>query len=119
MIFNVMVDNVIITWLAITVESQRVAHDGLGDTVWRCLRVFYAEDSMVGSRDPEWLQHAMNVLVGLFRRYGLAAIVTKSRTLTGQPGALRPGMSEEAMVLKCTGVGDLYQARLQRWTPCP
>ena len=99
------VDNIIITWLSITVEDQRVAHDGLGDTVWRCLRVFYANDSMVGSHDPECLQHAMNVLVGLFRRYGLAANVTKSRTMTCQPGTLRPGMSEEAMVLKCTGVG--------------
>ena len=33
MMFNVVVDNVIRTWLAVTVENQRVAHDGLGETV--------------------------------------------------------------------------------------
>ena len=30
---------------------------------------------MVGSQNADWLQHAMNVLVGLFRRYGLEANV--------------------------------------------
>ena len=49
MMFNVVVDNIIITSLAMTVEDQRVAHDGLGDTVRGCLVVFYADDGMVGS----------------------------------------------------------------------
>ena len=105
-LFNVVVDNFIRTWLAMTVEDQRVAYDGLGETVGRCLGAFYADDGMVGSRDPDWLQHVMNVLFGLFQMYGLAANVVKSRTMTCQLGALRPGMSEEAKALKCTGVGD-------------
>ena len=29
------------------VEDQRVAHDRLGDTVGRCLGVFYDDDGMV------------------------------------------------------------------------
>ena len=48
----------------------------------------------------------MKVLVQLFRRYGLADNVAKSFTITYQTGTLRAGMSEEAMVLKCMGVGD-------------
>ena len=107
-LFNVVVDNVIITWLAMTVEDQRVAHDGLEETVGRCLGFLYADDGMVGSGDSDWLQHAMKVLIGLFRRYGLAANVAKSCTMTCQPGVLRAGMLEEAMPLKCTGVGNLY-----------
>ena len=51
----------------------------------------------------------MNVLVGFFRRYGLAANVAKSRAITCQPSTLRTGMSEEDMALKCMGVGDSYQ----------
>ena len=35
--FNVVADNIIRTWLAMTVEDQRVDHDGLGETVGRCL----------------------------------------------------------------------------------
>ena len=63
------------------VEDQKVAHDGIGETVGRCLGLLYANDGMVGSRDPDWLQHLMNALVGLFRRYGLVANVAKLRTM--------------------------------------
>ena len=87
-LFNVVVDNVIRTWLAMRVEDQRVAHDSMVETVGRCLGVFYDNNGMVGSRNPKWLHHAMNVLVGLFRRYGLAANVAKSHTMTCQPDAL-------------------------------
>ena len=61
----------------------------------------------------------MNVMVSLFRKYGLAANVTKSRTMTCQNRALRAGMLEAATALKCMGVGDLYQAILQRRITCP
>ena len=102
------VENVIRTWLAMTVEYQSLTHDGLGETLGRCLGVFYAYYVMVGSRDSGWLHQEMNVLVGLFIRYGLVANVAKSRTMICQPGALRSGVLEEAMVLKCSGAGDSY-----------
>ena len=72
----------------------------MGETVGQCLGVFYADDGIVGSCDLDWLQNTMNVLVGLFRRYGLAVNVAKSRTITCQPGALRVGVLEEAIALK-------------------
>ena len=75
-----------------TVEYHSVDHDRLGDTVGRCLGVFYADNGMVGSRDSDWLQHAMNILVGLFRSYVLVANVAKSPTITCQPGVLQAGM---------------------------
>ena len=89
-----------------------MAHDGLGDTVRRCLVVFYANDVMVGSRDPEWLQHAMNVLVSIFRRYGLVANITKSCTIKCHPRALQAGILEEAMTLLCTVMVESYQVIL-------
>ena len=113
-LFNVVVDNVIHTWLAITVEGQRLAHDRLGDAVGRCLGLFYAYDGMFGSRDPEWLHHLMNVLVGLFQRYALAANVAKSRMMTCQPSALMSGMSTEAKALNCMGVVYSYYLMFQR-----
>ena len=56
MLFNVVVDNVIITWLATTVEGKRVDHDRLGKTVRWCLRVFYANDGMMVSRETDWMK---------------------------------------------------------------
>ena len=54
----------------------------------------------------------MNLLVGLLRRYDLVANISKPCTMTFQPRSLQVGMSDEAMVLKYTGVGDSYQVRL-------
>ena len=87
-LFNMVVENVIRTRLSMMVEYQRVYQYGLVETVGRCVGVFYADDGMVGSRDSYWLQHAMNALVDLFRRYGMAANVAKSRTMTYQPVVL-------------------------------
>ena len=106
--FNVVVENFIKTWLVMLVEYHRVDHDGMGETVGRCLLVFYADNGMDGSHESDWIHHATDIMVGLFRRYGLAANVSKSRIMTCQAGALRAGMSEEAMAFKCTGVGDSY-----------
>ena len=49
-----------------TVEYKRMAHDRMREAIGRCMGLFYAGDVMVGSRYPEWLQHSMNVLLGLF-----------------------------------------------------
>ena len=81
-LLNVVVENVIRTWPEMTVEDHRVDHDGMGETVGRCLGVFYANNGMVGSRESDWMQHTMNVLVGVFRRYGLAANIKKSHKMT-------------------------------------
>ena len=118
-LFNVVVKNFIRIWLAMTVEDHRVAHNELGEAVGRCLRVFYTNYSMVGSRDLYWMKHSMNVLVGLFLRYGLADNVTKSRSMVCQPGALRSGMSAEAKALKFTGVRDSYCMILRQRISCP
>ena len=56
--------------------------------------VFYAYDGLLGYQDLEWLQGALNVLISLFRRYGLLANFEKSNATTCQTGALRYRMSE-------------------------
>ena len=50
--------------------------------VGRCLGLIYADDSVVELQDPEWLQGALNVLIGLFHLYGLVANVAKSKAMT-------------------------------------
>ena len=74
---------------------------------------------MVGYRDYNWLKHSMNVLIGLFRWYGLADNVAKSCMMTCQASALMLEMSEDSRERKCTGVGASYWDRLRRRTPCP
>ena len=70
-LFNLIVDNMVQNWLALTVEYQLVAMEGLELVVERCLIIFYADDGVVRSRDPEWIQGSLKVFIGLFCRYTL------------------------------------------------
>ena len=47
--------------------------------------LFYANDGMVASSDPGWLQGAFNVLVGLFDRVGLRTNVRKTVGMVCHP----------------------------------
>ena len=94
---NVAVDSVVQNWLSMKLEDIAVIHDGLGHAVGRSLEVLYAEDGIIGLRDPEWIQGGLNVLIVLLLRIGLIDYVAKSKTMTCQPGAIRLGMSEEVV----------------------
>ena len=39
-----------------TVEGEIFSHDGLGLAVGQFMGMFYEDDSLVGLRDPKWLQ---------------------------------------------------------------
>ena len=46
-LFNVVVDNVVRTWLAMTVKYQTVVQEGLSLNLGRFLGVFYIDNDMV------------------------------------------------------------------------
>ena len=81
-------------WLAIAVEYQLDLHEVLGLVLGVCIGLFYTDNRVVGSWDPECLQGALNVLIFLFRLYGLVENGTKSKSMTFQPVTLRSRMSE-------------------------
>ena len=75
-LFNVVVDDLVGKWLAMTAEDQAVAQEGLVLNVRTCMVLLYSDYSMIGAQDLHWLQNVLNVLIGLFRRYGLVANAT-------------------------------------------
>ena len=81
--------------------------------------VFNADDGMIGSRDPEWLQGSINVIIEIFRRFGLMSNVAKSKTMTFQPGSICTGVSEEAFSQRSTREGATYKKHLQQSILCP
>ena len=82
------------------------------------LGVFYTYVGMVGAQDSEWLQYTLNIIIGLFQRYGLVGNVVKYWTITCQTGALQLGMLREAVVRGCMGLGVSCQERPWRRIPC-
>ena len=72
-IFNVVVDAVVRHWLLLaTQEAERRAERGRERRHQAAL--FYADNGMIASSDPRWLQWAFMILVGLFDRVGLQLI---------------------------------------------
>ena len=64
-IFNVVVDKVVRHWLTITAqEAERRGERGREGR--HQVALFYADDGMLASFDPRWLQWAFTQLVGLF-----------------------------------------------------
>ena len=94
-LFKVAIDSVVRNWLSLTVEDEEVIQNGLGHAVGWILGVFYEYDSLLGSREPEWTQGALKILIGMFWQIRLAANVAKLKTTMCQMGAIGPGMSEE------------------------
>ena len=93
-LFNVVVDNVVRTCMDITAKHQAVAQEVLRFNVGIFLVFFYADNGMIVEWDSEWLQNALRVLIGFFRRYGLVINIAKSRMIACQTGALRLVISE-------------------------
>ena len=69
-IFNVVVDAVVRHWVTITVTEAETRGER-GREGRHQAALFYAEDGMLASSDPQWLQWAFTQLVGLFDRVGL------------------------------------------------
>jgi hypothetical protein len=58
--------------------------------------VFFVDSGLVRSRDPVWLQSALNVLVNLFESIGLRTNPEKTRVITCHPGNIQVSHTEEA-----------------------
>ena len=100
-------------------EESLVALEGLGLAVGRCIWLLYTNNRVVGSQDPEWLQGALNVLIGLFCRYGLVTNVAKSKARKCQTGTLLSRILEEAVGRKCIDRGETYRKRPRIRIPWP
>jgi hypothetical protein len=84
--FNVCVDAVIREWHRRTINED--AASGVFPEACREIVAFFFDDGLVGSRDPIWLQSAMEVLVTLFKGIGLRTNYNKTKVMTCVPGSI-------------------------------
>ena len=75
-IFNVVVDAVVRHWVHRVVEKAE-ARGETGQEGRHQAAIFYANNIMVTSLDPAWIQGVFTALVGLFGRLGLQKNVWK------------------------------------------
>ena len=83
------------------------------------LAVFYADNGMVVSLDPAWLQGAFNALVAIFDRMGLLTKVGKTVSMVCHPCRAGVGnRAEAAYSRRLTGLGKSYAERQRERVAC-
>ena len=65
LLFNILVNAVVREWLRLVIGTEASAEWANG-VQRRLLAVFYVDDDFVVSRDPDFLQEALDSLVSLF-----------------------------------------------------
>jgi hypothetical protein len=94
LMFNVSVDAVIREWLWRMMDKEAV-HGRFAETR-REIVAFFVGNRLVGSRDPIWLQSALDILVILFESIGLRTNPDKTKVMTCIPGNIQVAHTEEA-----------------------
>ena len=101
-IFNVVVYAVVCHWVTLAVEEAETRGERRREGRHQAT-LFYADDGMVASSDPRWLQWDFNTLVGLFDRVGLHTNVGKTVSMICRPCPTAGNQSEVAYGRKMTG----------------
>ena len=99
--------------------EEAEARGETGQEVRHQAELFYANDGMVVSSDPAWLQGEFTALLGLFDRVGLLANVGKTVSMVCHPCQAGAGnRTEEAYGRRITGEGKLYAESQQERVEC-
>lgn len=117
-IFNIVTDVVVWHWLSVVSDNPDHVH-GLGPDIKDKAALFYADDGLLGSTDPDWLQQAFDVLVDLFERVGLRTNTDKTKVMICMPGHIRDRVSAAAYKRPRDSQGETYRPRKKRHVSCP
>ena len=113
----VVVDTVVRHWLTMALaEAEKRGERGSKGRHQAAL--IYADDGMVASSDPRWLQWAFDARVGLFDRVGLRTNVGKTFRMVCQPSQAAGTQSVVAYRRKMTGEGPTYRERQNEQVEC-
>ena len=107
-IFNVVVDVVILHWVKVVAPTEAVT-GGLGLTIIDLAGYFYSNDGLVVSTQTERLQRAFYILTGLFNQVVICTNTAKTVGMVCQPYHAPGGMSEEAYASWATGQGPTFR----------
>ena len=116
-IFNVVVDSMMRHWVTVVVEGAeewgKCGQEGRHNN-----DLFYADDGMVASLDPQWLQGAFITLIGLFGRVVLRTNSGKTVSMVYRPCQAAGTQLEVAYGRRVIGEGTSYRERQKGQVKC-
>ena len=111
------VDAVVRHWVTMALANAEKRGER-GKEVMHQAALFYADNGMLASSDPHWIQWAFNALVGLFKRVGLRTNLGKTVSMVFRPCQAAGNQSEAAYGRKMTGEGPTYRERQKERVEC-
>jgi hypothetical protein len=88
-LFNILVDAFAREWVWQLREESELEEAVITELMAAFFAIFYVDDAYLASRDPEFLQRALDILVDLFARVGLETNVKKTQTMICTPRRIR------------------------------
>jgi hypothetical protein len=88
-LFNIIVNAVVREWMKLVRETLDDLAGDFTDRIKALFAIFYVDDSCIASRDVEFLQEALDILVETFKRVGLATNTKKTQAMVCTPGKIR------------------------------
>jgi hypothetical protein len=67
-------------------DMEEEEMEGMMETLFA---IFYVDDAYIASRDPVFLQQAIDGLISAFKRVGLETNTKKTQAMTCTPGTIR------------------------------
>ena len=116
-IFNVVVDAVVRHWVTIAVTEAETRREQ-GREGRHQVALFYADDGMLASSDPQWLQWAFTQIIGLFDRVGFNTNSGKMVSMTCRPCNTTGNWLEEAYGCFMAGEGPTFRERNRERVIC-
>ena len=92
--FNVCDDAVIREWFCWTIDKE--APHGEFAVACREIVVFFVDNGLVGSRNPIWLQRALDILVTLFECIGHQTNSDKTKVMMCVSGNIWVALTDKA-----------------------
>jgi hypothetical protein len=115
-LFNIVVDAVVREWMRLMRATIDNADNDLAKRIAGLFAVFYVNDGYIASRNAEFLQEALNILVETFKLVGLATNTKKTQAMICTPGKVRVQLPTHCY--KCMREGLAAGEELQRAVVC-
>ena len=81
--------------------------------------IFYADDGVVASKDPIWLQLELDMLTGLFDWVGLQTNIRKTVGMVYRPCWVARVLADEAYTRRMKGEGKSFKEQHRERVLCP
>jgi hypothetical protein len=83
-------------WLQELREGSALEPDKINHLMATFFAIFYVDDAYLASRDPDFLQRALNVILGLLACIGLETNTHKTQAMTCTPGRIHIQLPEDS-----------------------